>query len=452
VTENFKFDTVNLSLYDQIWLLGYDSGSSSALSTAERDAIVRFMQNGGGVFATGDHASLGSSLASTLPRVRSMRHWQSPPPPLGATRVDTTMPDANGTVVFENQSDDIPQNLMLKWYTWRDWYFVRQVFPHPLLCSSSGPITQFPDHMHEGEVVEPAVLTDVMSVDGHNFDEYPTDANGQRVAPEVVAWGWTGGYADPEVMHGIHVGDPGTSNKRWTGTVGAYDGKRAGVGRVVVDSTWHHFFDINLIGDNAANRPAFTDPRKTLWSQGFTYSTAGQQVLHKIDQYFRNIAYWLSPGVGLLRFTTVAAKLAVDKKVTEVMQDEKITAKDLGLHAWEVAVRLFPPCTVVQLNQELLDSIRKLKPVPFGPWDIPDPAPDGDPPRPPIPPVAATQAALGAAILAVHELGREALSKEGAERVGHAAVHGVRQLLVDRAASLKRELEELDDVVARFEQ
>jgi len=47
--------------------------------------------------------------------VRSMRAWQSPPPPIGPDRVDTTRPDANDVVVFENQSDDIPQKLKLKW-------------------------------------------------------------------------------------------------------------------------------------------------------------------------------------------------------------------------------------------------------------------------------------------------------------------------------------------------
>ena len=305
--------------------------------------------------------------------------------------------------------------------------------------------------MHEGEVVEPAALDAVMTANGQNYDEYPVDANGQRVAPEVVAWGWSGGYADPEVMHGIHTGDPGTSNKRWTGTVGAYDGRRAGVGRVVVDSTWHHFFDINLIGDNAANRPSFTDPRKALWSQGFTHSAAGQQVLSQINQYFRNIVNWLSPGIGPIRFAAVAMEMALDKRVTEVLHMDKVSALDIGRHAWEVVIRRYPPCTVVQLNQELLDSIPKLKPIPFGPWDLPDPAPDGIAPRPPIPPIAAAQAALGSAILAVHELSREEwLSPDSAERIAGAAIDGVHGLLVDRVHDLRRELADLEDVVDRF--
>jgi hypothetical protein len=68
------------------------------------------------------------------------------------------MPDRNDVVVFENQSDDIPQTLRLKWYQWSRGRYYREVYPHPLLCSRSGAITEFPDHMHEGEIVIPDSL------------------------------------------------------------------------------------------------------------------------------------------------------------------------------------------------------------------------------------------------------------------------------------------------------
>src|SRR5690606_15644447 len=141
VIENFNFAAHDLSQYDQIWLMGYGSG---VLPTDQQAAIARFMHAGGGGFATGDHAALGSMLAGALPRVRSMRRWASPPPPLGPTRVDTTRPDHNNVVVFENQSDDIPQKMRLKFYEWRRGGYTRQVYPHPLLCSRWGPIDEFP--------------------------------------------------------------------------------------------------------------------------------------------------------------------------------------------------------------------------------------------------------------------------------------------------------------------
>jgi hypothetical protein len=307
--------------------------------------------------------------------------------------------------------------------------------------------------MHEGEVVEPTVLDAVMTAGGQNFDEYPVDSNGHRVAPEIVAWGWSGGFADPEVMHGIHTGDPGTSIKRWTGTVGAYDGKRAGVGRVVVDSTWHHFFDINLIGDNAANRPGFTDPRKTLWSKGFTNSADGLRILGQIDQYYRNIVHWLSPGVGLLQFSALATELAMARQVTEVVSNDRISALEVGRHAWEVAIRRFPPCMIIELNRAVLDNIPRLKPVPFGPWDWPYPGPDDGPPRPPIGPVALAQAALGAAILAVHEMGPEGvLSKDAVERLAAVGAHGVRELLGNQIKATQLALKELERTAELFDE
>src|SRR5215467_3237996 len=67
--QNFSFSTsVNLLDFDAIWLMGragrnaLDSSGSSdpVLAAGERQAIARFMAAGGGVFATGDHDSIGS--------------------------------------------------------------------------------------------------------------------------------------------------------------------------------------------------------------------------------------------------------------------------------------------------------------------------------------------------------------------------------------------------------
>jgi hypothetical protein len=443
VVPNFRFDQHDLSVYDQIWLLGYDSGM---LPPAEQAAVAAFMNKGGGVFATGDHASLGSALAGNLPRVRSMRHWNSPPPPLGPTRVDTTQPDANNIVVFENQSDDIPQTLKLKWYEWSNLGWLRRVYPHPLLCSSSGPIKKFPDHMHEGEVVEPADLNQTITLGGSTFDEYPKDANGVRIAPEVVAWGYSTGRADPEVMSDVHVGDDEPSNARWSGTICAYDGKRAGVGRVVCHSTWHHFFDINLIGDNAANRASVTDPRKYIWQKGFTYSPAGQQVLAGIDQYYRNIVHWLSPGVGIFnQLEPIVAQLLINHRVREVIEGGEVSAFHLGAYAWQYVLRLAPPCTIIEL---LFDPLRDYLRIPPFPWrsPIPDPGPEGH--FGPIPAQEMAQAALGGALLAgaklesIEELvkGRDHLRAGMAEAVGGL----IRQTLAQSERGVKELASALD--------
>jgi len=442
VIENFRFDAHDLGRYDQIWLLGYQTGQ---LPVAEQAAIARFMNEGGGVFATGDHAGLGSALAGQLPRVRSMRHWAAPPPATGFERIDTTRPDTHDVVVFENQSDDIPQQLRLKWYEWSQSHWTKEVYPHPLLCSRAGPITEFPDHMHEGEVVLPDTLDATLGYPGMApFDEYPRVANGERVSPEIVAWGWTSGRASPEVMHGIHIGDPDPARARWTGTVGVYDGRRAGVGRVVVHSTWHHLFDINLIGDNAVNRPEFNDPRESLWRLGFRASANGQRILAQLDQYFRNIVHWLSPGVGAFsRFDALVARIATGHALREVMEGggAEASPQTLGLHAWQQALRYAPPCTVMQLTNAVLEEFL---PLPRLPWDPdPGPRPDEDPRIAwPLSPRQMAQAALGGAVLAFAGLdsiealeGRAAVRHEGgaspAGPLRDGALRGVRQLLAE---------------------
>ena len=139
---SFHFDTsVNLLDFDALWLignLGRNSTTSSGTSGAglpdnELKAIARFMAAGGGVFATGDHDSIGSELSGHIPRVRAMRCWygindSASPMPAGfprnfpvitAGRADTTqrnpMGDYGGDttfVWFENQSDPLPQPIV----------------------------------------------------------------------------------------------------------------------------------------------------------------------------------------------------------------------------------------------------------------------------------------------------------------------------------------------------
>ena len=77
---NFNFNTaaipVTVANYDQIWLFGVNA---TPLQAAERTRIEAFMQAGGGVFATGDHSSLGFGMGAHIPRARSMRDWSSVP-------------------------------------------------------------------------------------------------------------------------------------------------------------------------------------------------------------------------------------------------------------------------------------------------------------------------------------------------------------------------------------
>src|SRR5262249_51296844 len=79
---------------------------------------------------------------------------------------------------FDDQSDDLPQPLT-------------PIQPsHPIMQGKSGPLTVFPDHMHEGEVTLPWSLNDVLSFSTtsgtQSFTEYPTAA-GHQETPIILA-------------------------------------------------------------------------------------------------------------------------------------------------------------------------------------------------------------------------------------------------------------------------
>lgn len=255
--DNFKFDTppVNLAEFDQIWLFGVLPAGFSPISAAEIAAITAFMDGGGGVFATGDHAELGASLCSELPRVREMRKWKAggpagtPPPQTGLKRHDTLREGPTPGYEFDDQSDAVPQPISPRMYAaWSPFPWLSRRVPHPVLCGRDGVLNVLPDHMHEGEVVKPS------SVAGQA--DWP---NGR--GPEIIA--------RATVIPHDTDGDP--VDGKTFGVLGAYDGHHESIGRIVVDATWHHWFNVNLVG-----------------------FAAGSPALDKIHNYFWNVGLWLA--------------------------------------------------------------------------------------------------------------------------------------------------------------
>src|SRR5262245_40228727 len=174
----FRFDSVLpdgtkvIDHYDEVWCFGFkpgnDAGPDSNInlpfafpaSDAELAALTTWMNNGGGVFATGDHDYLGASMCSRIPRIGTMRAWTNAQgvPPIGSTlRIATNRPvnaaEMAGTEVieFDRQSDAVPQPIH-----WEPWQVInhlthRHSRPHPVLCHPTlGPIDVMPDHPHEG--------------------------------------------------------------------------------------------------------------------------------------------------------------------------------------------------------------------------------------------------------------------------------------------------------------
>ncbi len=258
-----------LNKYDEIWFFGFNSGSS--LTAAEVTLMDQFMgaPKFGGVLTTGDHASLGQGLCGQLTRVGQMRLYPAPPniPPTWNTTLErrplhagepADPPAVGQPYNFDDQSDDIAQTI--RWKRYRVNVFNNR--PHPVLCGPDGPIDVLPDHEHEGEALEPPVAGDT---------RWPTKA-GIQEAPEVIAWG--------------RIKDPAaTKHGQEIGVISAYNGHMVDVGRIIADSTWHHWFDINLIG-LAGSGPPYT---------GFAATPAGQAALKKIDAYYLNCGVWLAP-------------------------------------------------------------------------------------------------------------------------------------------------------------
>ena len=231
-------------------------------------------------------------MCGAIPRVRSMRKWFWPnpgpngepvaPPVGGPNRLDTLSAGPTPGIQFDDQSDAIPQTVAPRLYPSGPSfpYFIKRAHPHPLLCGPNGIIRVLPDHPHEGECIVPSNLAAPFTVDGAAFEEYPVLTGTTRLAPEIVA---------TSHIRGLHTASDvkGVVNPRTFGAIGAWDGHRVGGrGRVVVDATWHHFFNINLVGDpfnpTAAKR------------EGFLHASANPAVLEDIKAYFRNIAIWLA--------------------------------------------------------------------------------------------------------------------------------------------------------------
>ncbi|WP_143139126.1 hypothetical protein [Lentzea waywayandensis] len=260
--------------YDQVWLFGFEqcdrsSAPHNELTDAEVAALDDWMGPAaqGGVLITGDHANprpgdatdagldpllnLGRALGHRVPRAGRLRRWEGLPSADPSTDPrfthNTQVPDGLGTPLdnLTLQDDAFPQRIRLTPYPigrpW-PWLPVRHR-PHPLFCGRSGPIEVFPDHMHEGALAFPASYPE---------DEWPSGPHGQLL-PEVVAFG---------------------TDKRFARTyelVSAYDGTPASVGRIVADTTWHHYFNVNLRGFSAG------------------------PVRDAIADFYVNLAVWLSP-------------------------------------------------------------------------------------------------------------------------------------------------------------
>lgn len=266
--------------FDEIWFFGlhqanterfslgvFRGGPESELDSREVEALEKWMKiengSGGGVLMTGDHNNpvppnllrgtngrsseetpellgLGRALGRWVPRAGALRKWEGSP--------SSQSNDSLNTLASTDfQTDRVPQELIHERFNDAG-EPDDQGQPHPLFFYQPRSfINVFPDHPHEGELVIPNVL---------NEDAWPAGPTGQP-KPCFVAFG-----------------TDGRDGKR-VNLVTAYDGDRAGVGRIVADSSWHHYVNINLMG--------------------FPHPAPVNSNSDKIGQFYGNLAVWLAP-------------------------------------------------------------------------------------------------------------------------------------------------------------
>jgi hypothetical protein len=266
-----KLTPTLLANYDEVWFFGTIQANTTSqpeneLVDAEVAALSDWMATGG-VLMAGDHSnprpqgadpslndllSLGRAIGHRVPRAGELRRWDGGPPISGPDSYNTQVPTPEVPIGdIENlaaQEDEWPQQLILKTYAAGGGpldaavAYGRRV--HRLFCGRTAPITVFPDHMHEGHLTIPSTLPAAT---------WPSGSDGQP-EPEVIARGTdkrTGEIYDLVI---------------------AYDGDQADIGRIVADSTWHHYFNVNLRG----------------------FPTGGG-VITRLAQYYVNLALWLAP-------------------------------------------------------------------------------------------------------------------------------------------------------------
>lgn len=318
VTSNYVFGTtaplLTINDFDQLWMFGVQS-STGALSNSEIQAIANFMNAGGGVFATGDHATLGAAMCSRLPRVRRMRNWATvpmggEPVPQALDRIDTVVdPGADQQYAFDDQSDNIPQRIYPNYEVTAPPGSPGGVWTaslHPILRMPGSPVTispqnggpsvttgfsthvdVLPDHPHESECLTfsgNATYTEA----GMNFAEWPDTSTAADVPARIAAFSVSGGRS---VLNGVWKPPV---RPRMFGAISTWDGHLAvsypsnamRPGRIVCDATWHHFVNINLDGTGSGRTGLGTGS-----GAGFVPSAA----LLKIYRYFNNTLSWLQP-------------------------------------------------------------------------------------------------------------------------------------------------------------
>lgn len=281
-----KIDAGLLQGFDQIWIFGkyqcnfgtvFDEkfgGPENELRQDEIDALRDWMTVHG-VLIAGDHSDadprrppppagtappikeflcLGTALGQKVPRAGELRKWVGPPTSLADSSFDTLVQlsrKASGDIQQKDEpdSDAVPQQYLLELFG-----PASLPQPHPLLIGKDPDdndthLDLFPDHVHEGEVVVPSKLDDDWPPAGAPSKDKPR--------PVIIARGCDKRRCESRAVLAIY--DPPEGVK---------------AGRILADSTWHHYFNVNIRGlRDSSDDSAFL----------------------LLQQFYRHVAFFLAP-------------------------------------------------------------------------------------------------------------------------------------------------------------
>lgn len=345
--------------FDQIWFFGmhltnltvpsggvFEGGPENELDRDEVSALLEWMRAneaegfpGGGVLVTGDHSNrrprhaapgtnplcpdtgggenllgLGRALGRCVPRAGLLRQWEGGP---------TNQPgnDLNTVGSPGSEFDAKPQRLIYQ-YVNELGEPDEQGQPHPLFYYKPGRYIEcFPDHNHVGALSMP---------DSFDTEVWPLGLNEQpQPQPHVVAYG-----INQRTAERIDL-------------IAAYHGDRAGVGRAVVDSTWHHYFNINL--------------------SGFPRVAPEDSAADQIGQFYANLAVWLSPrGVRRQMAHAILWELAKYTWRLERIPDDREPELNTGCAADNILSHIASACELHELLQVITPECFKGLKFPAG--------------------------------------------------------------------------------------
>jgi hypothetical protein len=191
-------------------------------------------------------------------------------------------------------------------------------------------------------------LETTFQLDGEDKREWPLEiGGGEAVSPEIVAKSMSYGgnliddFKEPLVPREFIA-------------ISAYDGHRAGVGRVVTDATWHHFIDINI--DGTGSDPDDGIRRFGLMMRpedGNSDPTEDSPALIRLRQHWRNLAEWLMPSQGRRRHTAVV-RIADAEKSIPLDELMSLAPDRLGVEIKMILDRKWMPYQVNDLVETVL--------------------------------------------------------------------------------------------------